>query len=491
MNRHLDPGGEGWPGFPRVAYARLERVEPIYRLPSDDAVFAFDAVDADWPGFGSRQVFDLGMPLPTMRQRLRGHWNSLFRTRRPPRLDPVGDAYDRVPTFHIEVSAKPDDQFYNRLAQVTETEWVTLRLSPPSSYEVDVYGGLFAEPVVANLDAIEPNQHGERLNLLFDMTTWPDANVADIRSALAFPRDLQFLVAHDVGQGSAAALCDQGETALSYFDLGRGAYRNAKTAPAGSLRFCWRGGPQVPVVLSHWDADHWAGARHDGLAATRTWVVPRQTITPAAALFAARIVKSGKLLVWNARPGSRLRVSTPGGQTVTYARCTGSPATRNGSGISCMVEDTAKNEVWILTGDAGYHELGLSPGTAVTAALAPHHGATMDPKSIPPGPHASYARVIYSFGPGNQHGRHKISHPTIAGVDAHTKVGWNHGTWGPGTAPGNTVPGHDALATATHPSTHDDSAAASWTSQPTVPFRTVPCGSPTTKSGCTSNVRQA
>jgi hypothetical protein len=68
------------------------------------------------------------------------------------------------------------------------------------------------------------------------------------------------LVAYDVGQGTALGLLCGSEDARLFFDLGGGAYGNKKTRP-NPLRFCWRANP--PIVLSHWDTDHWAGETSD------------------------------------------------------------------------------------------------------------------------------------------------------------------------------------------------------------------------------------
>jgi hypothetical protein len=149
-----------------------------------------------------------------------------------------------------------------------------------------------------------------------------------------------------------------------------------------------------------------------------------------------------------------------------------------------------------LTGDAGYSEIGASPAYTLTALTVPHHGADMSHKGAPPAAMALHARLFYSFGPDNKHGKTSISHPTAVAVTAHDGAGWRHGAWSL-TTPAQVVAGGDVLATASHSNganlaVHLESAVAGWTAAPAVPLSTVPCVSACgTKHGCTSNVIQA
>jgi hypothetical protein len=149
-----------------------------------------------------------------------------------------------------------------------------------------------------------------------------------------------------------------------------------------------------------------------------------------------------------------------------------------------------------LTGDAGYGEIGAGPAYTLTALTVPHHGADMSHKGAPPAAMALHARLFYSFGPDNKHGKTSISHPTAVAVTAHDGAGWRHGAWSL-TTPAQVVAGGDVLATASHSNgailaVHLESAVAGWTAAPAVPLSTVPCVSACgTKHGCTSNVIQA
>jgi hypothetical protein len=484
VNRIFSPDGQGWPEFPKVAYGRLDQTEPLVPAGASEAMFAFDVVDANWGEFGPSAQFDLSNA-PRIATQQEQYWRRLF-GKLGPGLPP--DPYDSAPIYRIEVTSLPGDPYFDFLTQIKETDWVRIELDRIGSFEVDVYGGLFAAPVQAHLQKITIETASmSALTVAFDMVTWPNAAETDIRSVLNGLSRLDYLVAYDIGQGSANGLSDVHETAQLFFDLGCGVYGNRKTRPV-PLRFCWRAAP--PIVLSHWDSDHWAGETSDPAAAGRTWIAPRQTIGPTHTAFAARILSAGGTIhIWGAAP-STITVHLASGQELDLGRCSGS--SRNGSGISCAVKDSVASRGWLLTGDAGYHELN-QPGlpSELRAVVVPHHGADMGTSSTPPTPPTGYTRLLYSFGPGNTHGRTHAQHPTWVGVNAHISRGWKHNHWLPAT-PATCVAGGDVLATASHPGTHLDGAVAAWTGPPSVPFTTIPCaGVPAGLSGCTGQIVQA
>lgn len=484
MNPAFSQDSEGWPEFPKVSYGRLDQTEPLVLDGAAEAMFAFDVVDANWGELSSSGRLDLS-DVHKIRTWQEHYWRRLFG-----RLDPGSplDLYETAPIYRIEVTSKPDDRHFESLVKIKESDWVRIELDHVGDLEVDVYGGLFAAPVQASIRKIEVETRlAPALTAAFDMDTWPDASEVDMESAISGLPHLDYLVAYDVGQGSANSLSDAQETAQIFFDLGCGVYRNRKTRPI-PLRFCWRATP--PIILSHWDCDHWAGETSDPSAAGRTWIAPRQTIGPTHAAFAARILSAGGVLhIWGATP-TIMTIPVGPRQILTLARCSGS--SRNGSGISCAVKGSAASNGWLLTGDAGYHELNqpaLPPH--LHAIVVPHHGADMGVSSTPPRPPIGYARLLYSFGPGNKHGRTSVQHPTVAAVNAHISQGWNHSHWTAAT-PATCIAGGHVLATASHPSTHLDGTVVSWAAPPSVPFATVPCaGVPAGPVGCTGKIMQA
>ena len=89
MNRIFSAQGEGWPEFPRKAFARLDQTEPVNPRESDEAVFAFDAVDANWSGFGAGGAFDLKR-VPTVQSMLSQFWTEMFKSKPSPNpFDPM------------------------------------------------------------------------------------------------------------------------------------------------------------------------------------------------------------------------------------------------------------------------------------------------------------------------------------------------------------------------------------------------------------------
>jgi hypothetical protein len=481
MNPIFSMHGEGWPGYPKRSFARLDQTEPIVAGQNTEMVFSLDAVDAAWFGFAPGGHADL-LDVDGILRRQQLFWSDRFAYKTPGEQDP----YDEMPIYRIEITVRPGDPYYAELVTLTEDEWVAISLTDPvGGQEVDVFGALLAAaPVIAQLERIEKNiMQRAALNAAFSMDTWPDASEAEIRNALSSLGPFQSLVGLDVGQGTAIGLTDTHNDIRLYFDLGGGVYRNAPTRP-NPLRFCWVVA-DAPIVLSHWDSDHWAGEITDPPAGTKTWIAPRQKITTKHIAFANRILAAGgKLLIWGSTPTS-ISLSLAGAQTLELSRCTGT--SRNGSGIAAVVRDSALGSQWLLMGDAGYHELRAMP-TAPSVVVVPHHGADMGSKSVPPASPGGYVRLIYSFGPGNRHGRSPLQHPTPSAVRAHSA--WNHGTW-VGATPGASVAGGDVLATAEHPSSHLTGVAVGWKAAPPIPFGSFPHASAGGSTGCTGRVNQA
>lgn len=477
MNKIFSPNGMGWPSFPKRSYGKLDQIEPLNAGVSERAgTFSLDVVDAGWSEFAIGGSFDLSNPT-LLQSVVSDYWAFLFR-RGPPQTDP----YDSAPVYRIEITSSPGDAWYKELVNLSEEEWVLIELEGDGRHDADVFGALLqAIPVPARLKRItRAIPQTSALNVIFSPDTWPNAETADIQDALSKTPALEYLVGLDVGQGAAIGLADANEDIHMYFDLGGGVYRNAPTRP-NPLRFCWR--MNSPIVLSHWDADHWSGESSDPHALPRTWIAPRQNMTTTHILFVNRMLKAGgTLLMWGAAAPSTISVTIAGSHTLELRRCTGPTNKRNGSGIAAVVEHFATRNQWLLTGDAGYHEIGTHPSSPV-AIVVPHHGADMGTSSVPPGKPASYTRLFYSFGPGNRHGRHPgVQHPTSAAMAAHSY--WNHGSW-TAASPGNSVAGGEILASASHPGSHLNGVVMGWSSAPPVPLSSFPC---TTPGGCTCTV---
>jgi hypothetical protein len=189
--------------------------------------------------------------------------------------------------------------------------------------------------------------------------------------------------------------------------------------------------------------------------------------------FANSIVQvGGRVLIWG--NAQRSMTTRSGSRQVTISRCLGTG--RNGSGLVLIAEDQRTNQSWLLTGDAGYHELSMAPPSNLSAVVIPHHGATMNRKSVPPAPGGSIGnrRLLYSFGSGNKHGRTALQHPTAQAVALHQSNGWNQGAWKAAAIPGNVLAGGDVVSTATHPNGHLGGVIVSWIGPPNP--SPIPCG---------------
>ena len=463
-------------------YARLEALEgaepsqtPLDREGARHAVVAFDAVRADWidscqdPFF----AFDEGLE-----ERVKDYWGGLSPSSQS---DPPDDPYERVPVFHIEASGA-EHPWIAELPEVRDL-WVELHLSASGEHEVDVFRGLFdPEPEVALIsDAprlIQNSKLSMQLSTAFDMKHWPDASDAELEglfSSIPLP-PIEQLISFDVGQGTASCLaCDCG-LPICYFDLGCGVYRNARIRPH-NIQFCNCSDP--PIILSHWDEDHWAGADRDPKCLQATWVAPRQKIGPRHTTFASRILQQrGSILIVPAPVPVGATIVTWNGpcQEITLSRATGRG--RNDSGLVMQVWNRCEDKNWLLAGDADYQHIPNLPCESAAISV-PHHGATKCRVSPPAPSDTGESRLLYSFGPGNKHGRYGVSHPRRATVDAHVKAGWRSPGWTSGT-PGDAVAHGTTLATAQHPSTHLGWVAAGWDRKPTRPGRLMRClGVPT------------
>ncbi len=88
------------------------------------------------------------------------------------------------------------------------------------------------------------------------------------------PHDRQpFLGSIDIGQGNCSALFDNQGHAIVYYDLGSRVNGDDPTDRVHP-RLCFCHNPTV--ILSHWDKDHFIGARYQADSFRQNWVVPQQ-----------------------------------------------------------------------------------------------------------------------------------------------------------------------------------------------------------------------
>lgn len=349
--------------------------------------------------------------------------------------------------------------------------WVELELPPDLSDAIDdlphwleidldwresnatLYFNLFRPGLRVGVSNIRfaPLQRAAQLSNAFSLNGLERTKV-ELEAALgSMTPTVQWVGVYDVGQGNANATCDANETPTLYFDLGGGVTQHQNTFPSGMTDFCYALAP--PVVLSHWDWDHWSsGARFTGAQALN-WIVPLQTLGAVHATFAAGLNNAGRLFVWpNSLPSLR------SGQS-TIQKCTGQGTGRNHSGLALEVEGPTGEAPILLTGDARFSAIPNVPANKFTSLVVPHHGADMRTRAVPMGHHLPGARTAYSFGAGNSYG-----HPrpiTAQDLNVHNWPQSGQGAVVPidiNTATGNR-PGHIGLSWSNHPNLPGHSCA--------------------------------
>lgn len=439
MNPHFSYPFRGEAAIPRRCYGRIDHVE-ANSSDSTTMLFAFDLVDADW---FDRQDY----------KALRLNANGGVQG---PAAALAGAPLFRLEVesgLHVKVGSTVSDTIAENEAWMERQGWIAFELEAGTGpMGGTLYAGLFAPPVPVLVTGTLV--HGSRLKELdyaFSLDDLPEADAADIISWLG-ELPAEYLHVFDVGQGNANALADADLYPVLYYDLGAGVYRNASTTPP-LLRFCFT--RVSTIVLSHWDADHWAGAYATSIngaypALGKLWIAPVQKGTPLHAAFAHDVMAHGGL-VCRYDPGAAINSAVlQNGRTLQLWRGQGS--NRNNSGLVLHILNGQNKHGWLLTGDCDYHYFPPAvPALRPAALVAPHHGATLHSQSKAPQPAPTgYRRLIYSYGPDNAHGKSSLSHPTVAGVALHHAAGWRH-TASYRKEPGHhLLPGKDARATSFH-----------------------------------------
>ncbi len=284
-----------------------------------------------------------------------------------------------------------------------------------SGHPADVYDRLDLQrgnPVyISDVGFLDGRKETSRsLSNLFSLNDIPDASEEGIRMYLDRPIvGDTFLAVYNVGQGSCCAVCSLPARPHLYYDLGGGVTRNASTYPS-DLQFCFTDNP--PVILSHWDMDHWISGQKDTQALNLKWLVPRQRMGVSHLKFANELNRRGNLLVW---PDDIAFMD------FTFGRVLKLPAhhNRNYSGLVLLarVGNVNKYNNILCPGDAPYNKISHSSLTNISGLIATHHGGNYR-SDHPPGPTAEY-NIVYSFGVNNTYG-----HPKDIALEKHYSNGW-------------------------------------------------------------------
>ena len=460
MNPHFAARPTGHRDIPSTVYAKIDSVEMV----EDGRVLVqFDAVSAS-------SAQDL------ISRRSTTEWDRIWSGMRAggPDTSDVLAEFNALELVHLEVLV-PQSMVPTAVVDGESSSWFLIALDPSTGgIPATAYTGLFEEGQATTITAIEPPHPAtdDQLDAALSMKAWPLANPRRLAAILRSVQAKKWLV-FDVGQGSANGFVKEGPVTL-FHDIGCGVYSNTHTCPSNVV-LCYS--RPAPIVLSHWDKDHWAGASrfapsNDPTAfLDRTWIVPCDlTVGPSHIAFAANILLAG----------GTLAVLPQGAWTMPWIKCAdgrrlrllrGKGLSRNGSGIALEIKETSQRG-WLATGDVDYKFLHPRLAKSYVAIAVPHHGSGVITSTPPPAPAPGYSRLVYSFGSQNTY-----DHPRANCVMAHDAVGWTHANWAGANLAWVACSG-DVRATACHSPgmSHLGSIAIGWTQAPTLSAGLPCCG---------------
>lgn len=381
------------------------------------------------------QVPDLGQPFVAFAETVeRDRWNLRLR------LDVIPESKARLlsqataegvdeivaftPGLIVTVHARGEaKRFLDDAAggRVEEDCWYDLGFGYRARDEMEV--GLFAGPDPEDAEvpaSIARFAHNPNLQANLHQVFQPRRNelvdTQEVMGLLSGIKRAARVLVYDVGQGNANALCDDDNTPLAYFDLGGGCYADRHTyPPSARQRFCWKHDP--PVVLSHFDLDHFYSATLDQSAWEQTWIVPGgQHYGRTAVELLANIRARGQVRFWTA---GTWHVNVPG---LSVLRPGAHEPGRNKSGLIARVELPTPGGAgpWpvLLPADVPFSVVSKGAPASMQglrALVATHHGAARCNVGPPPGT----GTVAFSAGFNNSFG-----HPIPAARGHLAGAGW-------------------------------------------------------------------
>lgn len=359
---------------PRSVFARVDRIE---ETEGEQATVIFDCIDADWIEEQQPDSLPIAARVGDEGQDIDGALSILA---------------IEVHGMRIAGQALAESQWY----------FIELGMAAQGEFDVDQYDALFSDPNPRGVISILPVSEDlkEKLNHLAGWAEAEHSGDNEIKAALAVVQKIDAIGIYDVGQGAATALLSDGSPRM-YFDFGGSAIGNWRSFPLHLRMFCFTYCP--PIVLSHWDWDHWSSALRDRQALRATWILPLQkragSLGPVHARFLAMLRKNAKILWWD--PNVLLQMNVG----ITRARviqALGNPLSRNESGLAVVVDPGCGRErTALLPGDASYANLRSQAGADYYYTMVPHHGGKIDLSSLPAPATKSTSQAIYSYGVGN------------------------------------------------------------------------------------------
>lgn len=366
---------------------------------------------------------------------------------RAPSKDMGEEALDsHYPVVLIAINGELARNRFRVRPRISGTEWYEITMQGHGGIPARVIGDTDGEPVsIGEISRVGRNQ-ARLLDALVDMPRGEKTNSKVLRrlfQEIEVPVEVPDVVVVDVGQGALAAVCARGGgKPLLFVDLGWPTNFNRMGQPICRPDVT---GLTTPVLLTHWDWDHWglalnaikwAGApkrcviNWNVAALDRPWVVPGvgkkwggAKLSPMHWRFALALARKGNLYRWPSptfvMSNNRLMVTPVSG---------GKPGNRNNNGLVAVVADQPKGRkrrrAILLPGDADYSNLPFSnpswtPAYSFSGLAASHHGGKVVVGKIPVA--ASPAWLAISAGMGN-----KYKHPDKQAQRGYIEKGW---TW--------------------------------------------------------------
>lgn len=386
-NRFLDPFVEFDGEAPRRLYTRIDQI--------NEQSILLDAIDADWfDGMGEDFIgFD--------RWRQRSHEVPVY-------VVELGDTGPATFSYFEFARQYIDAEF--------ESPWFQMMLDGRQA-DALLYHNLFSDgrPIAVGSVGYIDHNRASKLNESFSLSDYIVTGDDIERALQRLTAGIEWIAVYDVGQGSANGLCDAAGVPLAYFDLGGGVLKNAGTFSGQLSNICVTASP--PVILSHWDWDHWSSGCRFPHSLRLDWIVPDQNLGAVHAVFAASILNAGgNLMVW---PSAMTKMAKA---QLLIHKCSGNG--RNHSGLAIEVDGPNGELPILLPGDARYNVIATA-ASQFASVVVPHHGADMRNASTPICPGLAYSRAAYSYGEGNS-----FSHPRNITEQRHQANGWPHASQG-------------------------------------------------------------
>ena len=212
-------------------------------------------------------------------------------------------------------------------------------------------------------------------------------------------------------RGGCNGICDSFGTPLLYFDFGGGIGRNSFTY-LNKHKFCFSNTP--PIILSHWDKDHWVSAEIDEDSLNTNWIVPRQKLGVSHLKLAVKLYKKGNLYIW---PSYLKSMRSKAGMLI---KNTGRSINDSGISLVSRIKYQGSYFTTLFPGDSKYKHIPSINKMKFNGLIATHHGGHYRSDIHIPFAKRSN-RIVYSYGVNNT-----FDHPRTPTVNKHVNANWDN-----------------------------------------------------------------